>query len=118
MSIRSRSSGEPSGRRKGNHLGLHRGVDDDLEKSAGFAATVRVATERLSLISAPVAPPHPLAPARRRRQRSKVSLCRKNSSPQNERPLEARRRLVIPVLVCPAFIASRSDDHGTVAFCS
>ena len=54
-----------------------------LEKSAGFAAPVRVATARLSWISATSRS----SPIRWRQrvsdQRSNVSLCWKNSSPQN-----------------------------------
>jgi len=38
-----------------------------LEKSAGFAAPVRVATAKLSWISAARHSSHPLAPARQRR---------------------------------------------------
>ena len=54
-----------------------------LEKSAGLAAPVRVATARLSWISATSFS----SPIRWRQrvsdERSKVSLCWKNSSPQN-----------------------------------
>jgi len=54
-----------------------------LEKSAGLAAPVRVATDRLSWISAtsfssPIRWRHRVSD-----ERSKVSLCRKNFSPQN-----------------------------------
>ena len=67
--------------RKGHRLGLNRRVDDDLEKSAGLAAPVRVATDRLSWINAVRRSSHPLA-QRVSDERSKVSLCWKNSSPQ------------------------------------
>jgi hypothetical protein len=54
-----------------------------LEKSAGLAAPVRVATARLSWISAASRS----SPIRWRQrvsdERSNVSLCWKNSSPQN-----------------------------------
>ena len=69
--------------RKGDRLRLNRGIHNDLGEVGGLAAPVRVATARLSWISATSFS----SPIRWRQrvsdERSKVSLCRKNSSPQN-----------------------------------